>query len=381
MDPPSDDVPEPKLRPIEPESPSEETVPMPNDPPPVPPPAPKAGVDADVDADADAQLAASTDKVSLTDEKNDTNAKEAPQDQSTSTESNAASTSTLNESNSVTPSILPKTPSTPPHKTEPPEQTPILSPLSPKQRSISFDELRSYEAKRRAIYVKKLKSSSLYWRAFRDTLSKSYEETERTEILIQGSIVANQQYAEYLNAAAQDRLDYNGKPMDDKKAKRFQSEKKTKYTTLGAGTMLWNMSMKDSFDNGTGNSMNSGMTSSGAVAAAAAASRPSLLSTASPSFEGLPEDSILNSVITCHQTMAEKFHENYTFVKDVVLEKMRALRRELENEVHSMSQLGDVTIFELEKAEDDVHKAWGKCKYIKKEMVIAIQYIYLVSAI
>ncbi len=375
MDPPSDDVPEPKLRPIEPESPSEEAVPMPNDdPPPVPPPPPKEGDDADVDA----QLAVATDKASLAEEKNNVSAKEVPQDQSTPTESNAASTSTLNESNSVTPSILPPTPRTPPHKTEPPEQVPILSPLSQKQRSISFDELRSYEAKRRAIYLKKLKSSSLYWRAFRDTLSKSYEETERAELLIQGSMVANQNYAEYLNAAAQDRLDYGGKPMDDRKAKRFQSDKKTKYTTLGAGTMLWNMSMKDSFDNGTGNSMDSGMTSTGAVAAA---SRPSLLSTMSPSFEGLPEDSILTSVITCHHSMAEKFHENYTFVKDVVLEKMRALRRELESEVNFMSQLGDVTIFELDKAEDDVHKAWGKCKYIKMEMVIAIRYIYLVPAI
>lgn len=55
----------------------------------------------------------------------------------------------------------------------------------------------------------------------------------------------------------------------------------------------------------------------------------------------------------------KKFHENYTFVKDVALEKTVALRKELEQEVNIMSMLGDVTIYVLEKAEDDVQKAWA----------------------
>ena len=78
------------------------------------------------------------------------------------------------------------------------------------------------------------------------------------------------------------------------------------------------------------------------------------------SFDGLPKDSILNSFIESHKLMSEKFYENATFIKEVALEKLTALRKELENEVNVMSMMGDATIFELEKAEDDVQKAWGE---------------------
>jgi len=77
------------------------------------------------------------------------------------------------------------------------------------------------------------------------------------------------------------------------------------------------------------------------------------------SFEGLPNETVLTPFINAHKAMADKFNENYLFVKDVCLQKMTDLRKELESEVNVMSMLGDVTIFELEKAEDDVQKAWA----------------------
>ena len=246
----------------------------------------------------------------------------------------------------------------------PPQSAPTSSdPLSSKDRHTSFDELRSYEAKRRTIYTKKLKSSSIYWRAFRDILSKSYEETERAECIVIGSVAANTAYADYLAAASQDRLDYAGKPIEEKKAKKFQGDKKQKYSKLGGGSMLWNAAIKekDSVDSNNSRNGGSGHTSPIGFGLSSASS-------SNPSFDGLPEETMLTSFIECHQSMADKFKENYTFVKDVVLSKLTLLRRELEKEVNIISMLGDATMFELEKAEEDVQKAWGE--FLRMTMTI-----------
>jgi len=112
------------------------------------------------------------------------------------------------------------------------------------ERSAQFLELRSYEAKRRTIYTSKHKSTSLYWRAFRSLLVKAYQETDRAESLLQGSFVANRAYASYLQAAADDRLDANGKPVDERRGKRLQSDKQKKYSSLGGGSLLLGMSME-----------------------------------------------------------------------------------------------------------------------------------------
>ena len=80
------------------------------------------------------------------------------------------------------------------------------------------------------------------------------------------------------------------------------------------------------------------------------------------SFEGLPEDSLITTLVESQFQMAQVFTENAAFVKDVVLDKLIELKKELEAEVSVMSALGDATIHELEKAEDDVQKAW--CEFL-----------------
>lgn len=77
------------------------------------------------------------------------------------------------------------------------------------------------------------------------------------------------------------------------------------------------------------------------------------------SFEGLPEDSLIKSLVECQFEMAEAFNENVKFVGDVVCVKLVELKKELEAECSVMSALGDATIFELDRAEEDVQKAWS----------------------
>ena len=163
-------------------------------------------------------------------------------------------------------------------------------------------------------------------------------------------MVANGAYAEYLAAAAEDRLDYNGKPMmDDRRARKLQQDKLKKYSSLGGGSLLWGVAMDNPHATMKKEKLEKAKSGPG-----------NLNLEKSASFEGLPTGSILNTFIESHHDMAKKFHENYLFVKDVALERTSALRKELEQEVNIMSMLGDVTIYELEKAEDDVQKAWGK---------------------
>ena len=165
-----------------------------------------------------------------------------------------------------------------------------------------------------------------------------------------GALRANERYAEFCAAAAEDRLDYDGKALEERKALKFQGDKHKKYSHLGSGSILWSVAVKrekqekerkEKLEQTNGNL--NGVSIEDAV-----------------SFEGLPEDSMISSFIESHNLMADKFKENYTFLKEVALEKMTALRKELESEVNVMSLMGDATIYELEKAEEDVQKAWSK---------------------
>ena len=78
------------------------------------------------------------------------------------------------------------------------------------------------------------------------------------------------------------------------------------------------------------------------------------------SFENLPDDSLLSELVQCTSDMADKFTENVSFIEDVALTKFCELKKELEAELSVKSVLGDATIYELEKAEEDVQKAWGE---------------------
>jgi len=63
--------------------------------------------------------------------------------------------------------------------------------------------------------------------------------------------------------------------------------------------------------------------------------------------------------VKAQASMSVLFTANVNFVKDVALPKMVDLKKELEAEVNVMSALGDATMLELEKAENDVHKSWA----------------------
>ncbi len=139
----------------------------------------------------------------------------------------------------------------------------------------------------------------------------------------------------------------------------MQADKNKKYDSLGGGSLLWGIAAaqerkkEEEEKKKKLESVNGG--SSVVIGAAGQVVEQG------SSFDGAgAEDTVLATFINAHQQMADKFNENCTFVKDVCLEKLTALRKELEAEVNVMSMLGDVTIFELEKAEDDVQKAWGK---------------------
>jgi hypothetical protein len=255
----------------------------------------------------------------------------------------------------------PKTPKSNSSKEFEAMSTPLLN---PKVRDAGFQELRSYEAKRRSIYLSKLNSSSLYWRSFRDLLSKAYQETERAEELVKASVVANKAYGAYLAAAAEDRIDRaNGKPVDERKGKRMQEDKTKRYNRLGGGGLIMGMTPKK---DGIGMDEITRKPANGSAPSTPQAKRDDAGATGlrqTISIQGLPDDSLVNKLIASTGEMAEHFQENVSFVEDVVLIKLIELRKELECEVNIMSLLGDNTISELERAEEEVQYAWGKFCY------------------
>jgi hypothetical protein len=256
-------------------------------------------------------------------------------------------------------------------------------------RSVQFLELRSYEAKRRTIYTTKHKSTSLYWRAFRSLLSKSYQETDRAVSLVRGTVHANETYSKFLQAAADDRLDDSGRPVDERRGRRLQEDRRKKYSSLGGGSLLMGFSMEmdrksaekererikkkadyasinSDITGGSSGNIGSGSSGSDHHAATSAIIDANHNDEIAPaiSFEGLPEDSLITTLVESQFQMAQVFTENAAFVKDVVLDKLIELKKELEAEVSVMSALGDATIHELEKAEDDVQKAWCKLLFL-----------------
>ena len=235
---------------------------------------------------------------------------------------------------------------------KPPTDTvPVLKePQSLDERRAEFHELRSYEAKRRSIYTSKLKSTEVYWRAFRDMMSKSYEETDRAENIVRGTLVANEAYANYLKASADDRIDYAGKPVDMRRGQSLKLDRMKKYNNLSGGSFYYGKELgKDEKLEKKQENNNTSLEKS-----------MELMNTSTASFDGLPEDSFLAPLINAQLEMADAFLENINFVKDVTLTKITGLRKELEIEVSTLGALGDSTVFELKRAEEDVQKKWSK---------------------
>lgn len=258
---------------------------------------------------------------------------EAKEEQDSNTTTNSSSSPKKNNKNNI--------------------QLPMKSIQSASERSKDFHELRSYEAKRRSIYASKLKSTSIYWRSYRKVLKDSYQETDRVENLIRGAFVANQAYAKFLQAAAEDRLDHNGRPVEGKRVSKMHMDRHKRGVSLQGG-----LTMKAALDaagvevkkkpqeqpNGTTNHQH----------------EEKEKSDVNPSLDGLAENTMIHSLVKSHAAMADVFQENINFVNDVTLVKIVELRKELEAEVQVMTALGDTTLYELNRAETDVQKAWGK---------------------
>jgi hypothetical protein len=270
-----------------------------------------------------------------------------------------------NDSSSTTTMVTPPNPtSSSPSKNQKDNHTiqlPMKSVQTASERSKDFHELRSYEAKRRSIYASKLKSTSIYWRSYRKILTDSYQETDRVENLIRGAFVANQAYAKFLRAAAEDRLDHNGKPVEGKRvSKMMQMERQKRGVSLQGGlTMKIALDAagvevkKKKNDNDTNHNHNNTNTNAHEHDAMTEEKGKS------DSNHGLTEDTMIHGLVTSHAAMADVFQENIDFVKDVTLVKVVELRKELEAEVHVMTALGDTTLYELNRAEKDVQKAWA----------------------
>ena len=359
MDPPTEDELRAESRKPDPQ---DAKAVMPDMPPPPPPVSTDDTDDADADADdtddatyADAVVSqspvASNDQKESQGEDEDEAASEEEVKEPVTTTTTTTTTATSSNNTKPTP-----TPTMPGGLKE------IKDPQPLKERRIQFLELRSYEAKRRTIYTSKMKSTNLYWRAFRNMLAQAYEETDRAENLVRGTLAANESYAHFLRAAAEDRLDYNGKPVDKKRGEKIKIERGYKYSSLGGGGLLNAVAAEqdrvklaaDEHDNDAGKISGSGYSNANANANANANINHNV------SFDGLPEHSMLHSLIHSQIEMADVMTENINFVKDISLEKMHSLRKELEAEVSVMGALGDATMFELKKAEDDVQKSWGE---------------------
>lgn len=218
------------------------------------------------------------------------------------------------------------------------------------ERSTDFNELRSYEAKRRSIYATKLKSTSIYWRSYRKLLTDVYQETDRAENLIRGTLVANEAYHKFLRAAAEDRLDQHGKPSAGRRVSKMQMDKHKIRVSLQSG-----LNLKTAMDM-AGVDVKKKSSENLAADGEEEESKVDL----NVSFDGLASDTMIHNLVSSHAAMADVFEQNIDFTKDVTLVKMEELRKELESEVSVMSALGDATLYELNRAEADVQKAWGK---------------------
>lgn len=239
------------------------------------------------------------------------------------------------------------------------------SPLKPAERKFAFDQLRSYESKRRKIYTSKITSSSLYWRAFRELMTNALLETERAALIIRGAVKANQAYADYCLAVAEDRLDSDGLVVDEKRGKKLRDERWRKYHrmgNIGFGTIGFGATSSKygeavvppsspTASVGYGNSTNVKSKMSQLRAAGSDLSREN--------SDGVKGADLLGSYMDCKEAMADRFQTNVKFNEDVALTKIEQLKEELETEIAVMKVLGDASLIELEKAEEDVQEAWA----------------------
>ena len=350
MDPPTEEELRAESRKPDPQDAKVEMPDMP------PPPPPAADADADTDANGVSQSPAASNDQKEGEAQAQAQAQAQGEDEAAAaSEAEKVKKPNTNESVTTTKTTTNAATSKP---TMPGGLKETKDPQPLEERRIQFLELRSYEAKRRTIYTSKMKSTNLYWRAFRNMLAQAYEETDRAENLVRGTLAANESYANFLTAAAEDRLDYAGKPVDKKRGERIKAERGHKYSSLGGGGLLSAVAAEqdrmkldahksDEFENDVRDHAHANANAN---------------ANHNVSVDGLPEHSMLHSLIQSQIEMANVMTENVNFVKEISLEKMHALRKELEAEVSVMGALGDATMFELKKAEDDVQKSWGKFK-------------------
>ena len=104
------------------------------------------------------------------------------------------------------------------------------------ERSATHSKLRAYEAKRRSAYESKLKSSSLYWRAFHTLMNDSLLETQKAYALLRGWTHASETYEISMRSIGEWCIDEKGVPVTDpKKKKKILDAQEASASGLGGG--------------------------------------------------------------------------------------------------------------------------------------------------
>eukprot|EP00591_Stephanopyxis_turris_P007175 CAMPEP_0195531972 /NCGR_PEP_ID=MMETSP0794_2-20130614/36826_1 /TAXON_ID=515487 /ORGANISM="Stephanopyxis turris, Strain CCMP 815" /LENGTH=738 /DNA_ID=CAMNT_0040663977 /DNA_START=136 /DNA_END=2352 /DNA_ORIENTATION=- len=210
--------------------------------------------------------------------------------------------------------------------------------ISNHSRTHAHHKLRSYEANRRNAYGTKLTSSSLYWRSFRSLIHASLEETKRAENIIRAGAVADANYAQHMQAAFEDLLEEDGRPiLDAKKKKKIlkarsgHEEHKDKPSSPreGGGCPKKGFKLHE-----MGNR--------------------SMMDPSATERRG----AMLASLVQSHSIVADRFGDQANSMQEEIIPEFTSLREQLEEEVVIMEALGDAILEELEAAEELVIEAW-----------------------
>jgi hypothetical protein len=207
----------------------------------------------------------------------------------------------------------------------PPEA--MLGRGQPHARETKHAKMRAYECRRRASYEKKLKSSILYWKSFRDLLYKSLEETRRAEGIVRATAHANKVYGDHMMCIFENALEWDGTPILDTKRKKQVMEERAareKEQTTGA-------------------------------------SEKSKLQMGEAAYNELVEQrsTLVHTLIASNSDIGERYRENAKAMFNEILPKFTSLRKELENEIRDIKKLGDFLITEMTKSFADVNSIWG----------------------
>eukprot|EP00978_Attheya_sp_CCMP212_P013250 scaffold33345_cov45-Attheya_sp.AAC.1 len=206
----------------------------------------------------------------------------------------------------------------------PPE--PVLGRDQPHARETKHAKMRAYECRRRASYEKKLKSSILYWKSFRDLLYKSLEETRRAEGIVRATAQANRVYGEHMMCIFENSLEWDGAPiLDTKRKKKLTEERAAREKEQTSG-----------------------------------ASEEGKLQMGEAAYNELVEQrsTLVHTLIASNSDIAERYRENAKAMFNEILPKFTSLRKELENEIRDIKKLGDFLITEMTKSFADVNSIW-----------------------